>query len=114
MYHYKAKLVRVIDGDTIELDIDLGFSITIRQTVRLSDINTPELRSKDPVEKINAQRAKSRLSELLNSNPIMIKTEKDSREKFGRILGEIFIGDTSINQQMINEGLAVSYSGGKR
>jgi micrococcal nuclease len=114
MYTYNATLDRVIDGDTVDLVIDLGFDITIKQTVRLNGINTPELHSTNPTEKAAAEKAKARLNELLTGQPLIVNTKKDSREKYGRLLAEIFINNTSVNQQMLTEGLGVAYSGGPR
>ena len=113
MYQYKVKKInRVIDGDTIDLDIDLGFNITISQRVRLKDINTPEVRTKDLEEKTKGLAAKVWLEERLSrEGEWIIETYKE--DKYGRILGTLYlVGDsTTINDWMMNEGIAEPYSG---
>jgi len=111
MYEYKIKKVnKIIDGDTIDVDIDLGFNITIFQRVRLAGINAPETRTRDLKEKELGIKSKQWLeNNLITSQPLIIKTEKD--DKYGRILGWIYIGEerVSINNKMIEEGYAVPY-----
>jgi micrococcal nuclease len=111
MYEYKIKKVnKIIDGDTIDIDIDLGFNITISQRVRLAGINAPETKTKDLKEKENGIKSKEWLENKLNTKEqLTIKTEKD--DKYGRILGWIYIEENqiSINNQMIEEGYAISY-----
>jgi micrococcal nuclease len=116
MYEYSVKkLYKVVDGDTIDVDIDLGFNISYYQRVRLAGIDTPESRTKDKDEKILGLEVKKRLDEVLKAaTKIVIRTEKpDSTEKYGRILGWIFIDDqkTSINEQLIKDGFAWEYMG---
>ena len=116
MYEYHVKnLSKVVDGDTIDVDIDLGFDISFSSRVRLAGIDTPESRTTDKVEKALGLEAKDYLkSKLKDAKSITIKTEKmDSSEKYGRILGWIFIDsdEVSINQQMINDGYAWGYLG---
>lgn len=112
MYEYNAKILRVYDGDTVRADLDLGFGIWMRnQSIRLRGINTPELRGD---EKEAGIVSRDRLRELLDEvgNVCVIKTQKDSqRGKYGRILGEIKVEgqELSLNQILIDEGLAVSY-----
>lgn len=113
MYEYEATLIEVIDGDTIDVWVDLGFSIRIKQRLRFAGINTPELHSTDEAEKARAQAAKDRLVALL-PQVFVIKTKKDKREKFGRMLAEVFVGEQSINTQMVTEGFAKNYDGGSR
>lgn len=119
MYEYKvSRLYRVVDGDTIDVDIDLGFDVAIHKTVRLAGIDTPESRTKDAYEKKLGLEAKEWLkTKLKDAEIIRINTEKpDSTEKFGRILGWLYIDhDTvSINETMIQQGYAWSYMGGKK
>jgi micrococcal nuclease len=113
MYHYKIKKFnKIIDGDTVDLDIDLGFGITISQRVRLKGINTPETRTKDLVEKERGLAAKVWLEEQLSrEGEWIIETYKE--DKYGRILGTLYlVGDsTTINEWMMNEGIAEPYSG---
>jgi micrococcal nuclease len=119
MYNYRCVIIRVVDGDTVDVDIDLGFGVWFRnQRVRLKGIDTPESRTKDLAEKAHGLAAKSRLTELLPVGAkFKIKTaistnDSDLHEKFGRILGEFILpGATTVNEILINEGYAVSYSG---
>ena len=116
MYEYAVKkLHKVVDGDTIDVDIDLGFNISYYQRVRLAGIDTPESRTTDKNEKILGLEVKKRLDEVLKAaTKIVIRTEKpDSTEKYGRLLGWIFIDDqkTSINEQLIKDGFAWEYMG---
>lgn len=112
MYEYNAKVLSVYDGDTIRVDLDLGFGIWMRnQPIRFTGIDTPELRGESKEAGIASR---DRLIELLTQadNKCVIKTTKDNqRGKWGRILGEIWV-DTqpiSVNQILLNEGLAVQY-----
>ena len=113
MYHYKVKKInRVIDGDTVDLDIDLGFGITISHRVRLKDIDAAEIRTLDLEEKAKGQIAKVWLEEQLSrEGEWIIETYKE--DKYGRILGTLYlIGDpVTINERMLNEGIAEPYSG---
>lgn len=116
MYEYRVKsITKVVDGDTIDVDIDLGFNISYSQRVRLAGIDTPESRTSDKAEKILGLESKEYLkSKLKDAKLIVIKTEKpDSSEKYGRILGWVYInGDTvSINDHMIEDGYAWGYLG---
>jgi len=115
MYTYKAKLDRVIDGDTIDANIDLGFDVTIHKRIRLTGIDTPESRTRDLEEKARGLASKARLVELLGDGNFML----ESREvgKFGRVLGTIYtIAEQSINinDTLVEEGYAVEYYGGKK
>lgn len=119
MYEYKvSRLYKVVDGDTIDVDIDLGFDIAIHKLVRLAGIDTPESRTKDAYEKKLGLEAKEWLKiKLKNGETLRIKTEKpDSTEKYGRILGWLYIDNdaTSINETMIQQGYAWSYLGEKK
>ena len=116
MYEYRVKQVlRVVDGDTIDVDIDLGFDISFTSRVRLAGIDTPESRTTDKREKVLGLEVKQRLKELLSkSSSLVIKTEKpDSTEKYGRILGWLFIdgAEKSINEGLIADGYAWGYMG---
>ena len=122
MYTYRAKLDRVIDGDTIDVNIDLGFDISVKKRVRFSGINTPESRTRDLEEKKLGLAAKDRVQSILDENTSFI-VESKKIGKFGRVLGEIFINtvDTieteekvSLNELLKTEGHAVEYHGGKR
>jgi micrococcal nuclease len=116
MYTYRVRKVhKVVDGDTIDVDIDLGFNVSFYQRVRLAGIDTPESRTRDAHEKELGLEVKKKLSEYLaNAKDIVIKTEKpDSTEKYGRILGWLYIDnqEQSINHALIASGYAWEYMG---
>ena len=116
MYEYYVRKVEgIVDGDTIDVLIDLGFDILFASRVRLAGIDTPESRTKDLAEKKLGLESKEYLKyKLKDAKSVKIKTEKmNSSEKYGRILGWIFIDDqtVSINEQMISEGYAWGYLG---
>jgi micrococcal nuclease len=113
--YYVKKVSKVVDGDTIDVDIDLGFDISFSSRVRLAGIDTPESRTTDKVEKALGLEAKAFLKSAIDSaKTYVIKTEKiDSSEKYGRILGWLFLdgSDKSINEEMITAGYAWGYLG---
>ena len=112
MYEYKCKMVKVVDGDTIDVDIDLGFGVWMRnQRIRMHGIDTPESRTRDLEEKKYGLAAKDFLIKWTNAGGLTLKTHKDDRGKFGRILGEIWCFDTIVNEKMIEEHHAVRYMG---
>ncbi len=119
MYEYRVKKVlKVVDGDTIDVDIDLGFNVSYTQRVRLAGIDTPESRTTDLKEKALGLEVKEYLKHSLEgAEDVVIQTEKpDSSEKYGRILGWLFINDeeVSLNEKMINDGYAWEYDGGTK
>jgi micrococcal nuclease len=113
--YYVKKVTKVVDGDTIDVDIDLGFDISFTSRVRLAGIDTPESRTRDLAEKALGLESKEYLkNHLKDAKSIVIKTEKmNSTEKFGRILGWLYVnGETvSVNDMMINDGYAWEYMG---
>jgi micrococcal nuclease len=116
MYEYRVKKVlKVVDGDTIDVDIDLGFDISFTSRVRLAGIDTPESRTTDKMEKTLGLEVKKKLGELIASaQTIVIKTEKpDSSEKYGRILGWLYLdgAEKSVNEALIAGGYAWGYMG---
>ena len=122
MYDYKAKLVRVVDGDTIDAEIDLGFDISVKKRIRLVGINTPECRTRDLEEKAKGLAAKDRVKAILAENP-KFNLESTELGKYGRVLGKIHINildgtesltQICLNDQLIKEKHAVEYFGGKR
>ena len=118
-YIYRIKeIYKVIDGDTIDASIDLGFGIYLTRKIRLAGIDTPESRTTDVKEKIMGLESKDWLKHRVeNAQCILIKTElPDSTEKYGRIIGHLFINgqETSLNNQMITSGYALAYDGGTK
>ena len=116
MYEYRVKKVlKIVDGDTSDVDIDLGFSISYTQRVRLAGIDTPESRTTDKTEKALGLEVKDKLKKAIDAaTNVVIKTEKpDSSEKYGRILGWLYLdnNNVSINQTLIDEGYAWGYMG---
>ena len=129
-YTYNARVIRVVDGDTIIAEADLGFDIWKKVNIRLYGINTPETRTKDLEEKAAGQKAKGRLIELLEANDNNFVLQSMGVDKDGRSLGVLWTGyhlidtyadtsgqrpvEISLNNLLIEEGLAVEYFGGKR
>lgn len=133
MYEYKVKVNRVVDGDTVDVDIDLGFGVWLRdERVRIMGIDTPESRTSDKVEKVFGLAAKNRLKELLGKTAVLKtqidKSGEDAKGKFGRILGDFIVyvplvtmSDYNSNtvermatEVLIEEGHAVPYFGGSK
>lgn len=113
---YEVKVLKVIDGDTVDVDINLGFGIVLTdERVRIMGIDTPESRTSDKVEKVFGLAAKARLKELLDEEAILITTEdkhgEDMKGKFGRVLGDFRVGGKTVTQILIEEGHAVAYNG---
>ena len=117
MYEYRCTVVKIIDGDTVDVDIDLGFGVWMKkQRIRMYGIDTPESRTRDLVEKKYGLAAKEFLTGMLDDEAgITLKTYKDKEGKFGRILGELWrntdFADQSINEYMIEKHHAVRYMG---
>ena len=113
MHEYKAKVTKIIDGDTIRCDIDLGFDIVMaNQTIRLFGIDTPESRTRDKEEKFYGNISKQFLNDYCpKGSYITLRTHLDKKGKFGRILGELIVNKVNLNEQMIEENLAVAYHG---
>jgi len=119
MYEYFAELRRVVDGDTVDVTIDCGFNMHVKERVRLKGINTPECRTRDLEEKKKGLAAKARLIDILASwgDKMIIRTSIDKKGKFGRLLGELVNPDNeeqNANKMLLEEGHAVEYHGGKR
>ena len=116
MYEYRVKINRVVDGDTVDVDIDLGFGVWLHtERVRVMGIDTPESRTSDKVEKVFGLAAKHRLQELLGEQAVLKttidKTGEDAKGKFGRILGDFIVGDSTVSKILVEEGHAVAYWG---
>ena len=120
MYEYKCKVVKVVDGDTVDVDIDLGFGVWLRkERVRIMGIDTPESRTRDKVEKAFGLASKAKLKELLKNGAILktqvSKKGEDMKGKFGRILGDFILEDgRKVTEVLIEEGHAVAYFGGSK
>jgi len=114
MYEYAIKeVVKVVDGDTIDVLIDLGFDLTKKERIRLAGIDTPESRTRNLEEKKMGLEAKEYLQNKLdNCNDLRVKTEKDG--KYGRMLGWLHGNDENINNIMVTEGYAWEYDGGTK
>ena len=122
MYEYRCKVLKVVDGDTVDVDIDLGFGIVLKdERVRIMGIDTPESRTRDKVEKVFGKASAARLKELVGgrSGPIL-KTQinkkgEDMKGKFGRILGDFVTDDGGlVTDILVEEGHAVAYFGGSK
>ena len=117
MYEYRCKVVHIVDGDTVDVDIDLGFGVWMKkQRIRMYGIDTPESRTRDLEEKKYGLVAKKFITDMLDDDGgIVLKTYKDAEGKFGRILGELWrttdYADKSINDYMIEKRHAVPYHG---
>jgi micrococcal nuclease len=116
-YKYNVKIKKVIDGDTVDVDIDLGFGVWLhKERVRIMGIDTPESRTRDKVEKLFGLASKQKLKDLLplSSMQILVVEEYDAKGKFGRILGDFEIEDKRVTDILIEEGHAVAYFGGSK
>ena len=115
-FSYNATVVKIIDGDTVDALIDVGFSIMTKKRIRFRGINTPESRTRDMDEKVKGLAAKERVDQLLSENDNKFILKSYGVGKYGRCLGELFVDahEESINQVLINEGHAIEYWGGKR
>lgn len=116
MYTYEGVIIKVVDGDTVDARIDLGFHVDITERLRLDGINTPELTSKDEAERAKAQAAKLWLIEAFMGKRVKITTKKDKQEKYGRYLAKIYIDGNApfslcVNDEMVELGLAKAYDG---
>ena len=123
MYRYNAKLVKIVDGDTIDADIDLGFSVSITKRIRLAGIDAPESRTRNLAEKKAGLASKERLTTLLDGAANVFELESMDIGKYGRVLGKIHISklegkdvitQVCVNDVLVKEGYAVEYDGGKR
>ena len=114
MYEYNAKTLRVVDGDTVDAMIDLGFDTWKKVRIRMHGINAPESRTRDLEEKKRGLAAKARLTEILEDADNKFILVSHGVGKFGRCLGDIRIDQKSVNLQLINEGHGTEYYGGKR
>ena len=109
MYEYKAQLDRVVDGDTVDAMIDLGFDVWVHKRIRLEGIDAPETRTRDLDEKAQGFVTKERLESLLEAAEGVFVLQSHGVGKYGRCLGTIFIGQNNINELLLSEGLAEKY-----
>ena len=113
MYEYGCQVTRVVDGDTIDVDLDLGFDIIYKCRVRLYGIDTPESRTRNKDEKVRGKLAAKFLQNAIsNGENVILQTQlKDSKGKFGRVLASVVVDGININQRMVTNHLAVRYEG---
>ena len=112
MYEYSCGITRIVDGDTVDAEIDLGFDIVYKSRVRLYGIDTPESRTRDLDEKARGKLAAKFLSDaILHADTVIIQTKLDKKGKFGRVLGVIVADGVDLNQALIDNHLAVAYTG---
>ena len=120
MYEYKCKIVKIVDGDTVDVDLDLGFGVWLKdERVRIMGIDTPESRTTDKIEKVFGLAAKDRLNSLLGGEAILLsqvtKGGENMKGKFGRILGNFkTIDGKNVADVLMEEGHAVAYHGGDK
>lgn len=121
MYEYRCKILKVVDGDTVDIDIDLGFGVWLhKERVRMMGIDTPESRTRDLTEKAFGLASKQFVKDHLPIGSMQVlKTEidksgEDAKGKFGRILGDFLIGDKRLTDMLVEEGHAVAYFGGSK
>ena len=111
MYEYNCKVKRVVDGDTVDVVIDLGFDIHFATRVRLYGMDTPESRTRNNDEKVRGLMSKDFLKEWMEKDDVIIRTRKDKKGKFGRVLGEMLVLGENVNKLMVKECYAVEYYG---
>ena len=114
MFEYNAEVLRVVDGDTLDARIDLGFDVHVNKRIRLMGIDTWESRTRDKVEKVKGLAAKARLKELLKEDKNKFKLISHGTGKFGRVLGDIEISVGNVCDILVEEGHAYSYFGGNK
>lgn len=107
LYNYSAKVLRVVDGDTFDAVVDLGFDVSLNLRIRMAGINTPELKSKIVVERQKAQLAKDFLTEKITGKDILL--DSSGQDKYGRWIGVVHIGKENVNNTMVEKELAVKY-----
>lgn len=113
MYEYKTKILRIVDGDTIDVEIDLGFGIQLQRVrIRVNGIDCPETRTSDKIEKKYGQLAKEYAQTILPINSIQtLKTENNKTDKFGRVLGDFLVNENTFSKVMVEAHHAVEYNG---
>ena len=114
MFEYNAEVLRIVDGDTLDARIDLGFDVHVNKRIRLMGIDTWESRTRDKAEKVKGLAAKARLKELLKVDKNKFKLISHGTGKFGRVLGDIEISVGNVCDILVEEGHAYSYFGGNK
>ena len=114
MFEYNAEVLRIVDGDTLDARIDLGFDVHVNKRIRLMGIDTWESRTRDKAEKVKGLAAKARLKELLKEDKNKYKLISHGTGKFGRVLGDIEISVGNVCDILVEEGHAYSYFGGNK
>ena len=114
MFEYSAEVIKVVDGDTLDARIDLGFDVHVNKRIRLMGIDTWESRTRDKAEKVKGLAAKARLKELLKQDKDKFKLISHGTGKFGRVLGDIEISVGNVCDILVEEGHAYSYFGGNK
>jgi len=119
LYHYSAKVTRVVDGDTIDVILDLGFDVSLKARVRFFGIDAPESRTRDAEEKMRGLESKAYVQNWIDGHDdkVIIETSIDERGKFGRVLGRVLCPDDEcecLNDDMVEYGYALEYFGGSR
>lgn len=112
MYEYACTVTRVVDGDTVDANIDLGFDISYFSRIRLYGIDTPESRTRNKDEKLRGLLAKEYIVKALAAGKqVVVKTALEKKGKYGRVLGSLIVDGLDLNQDMITKHLAVAYHG---
>ena len=112
MYEYRCNITRVVDGDTVDAEIDCGFDIIYKSRIRLYGIDSPESRTRNLDEKARGKLASQFIKDkIAEAKLVKVKTKLDKKGKFGRVLGSIIADDLDLNQTMIEKHLAVAYFG---
>lgn len=109
VYEYNAQVIRVIDGDTFEVKIDLGFHISIVEKIRLYGVDTPEIRTRSKSEKEKGLEAKKFVEDVFNNSSTNLKIKSYGRDKYGRILADFIIHDKLLSQLLLENNMAVEY-----
>tara|TARA_R110000751_G_scaffold89654_1_gene176454 strand:+ start:426 stop:791 length:366 start_codon:yes stop_codon:yes gene_type:complete len=116
LYQYKVSVTRIVDGDTVDVDVDLGFGVWLRnERIRLAGVDTPEKRTRDPIEKKAGIKASEFTGKMLTgADEIILLSHEKGKGKYGRILGTLMCDGMSLNDALISSGNAKEYWGGKK
>ena len=116
LYQYKVSVTRIVDGDTVDVDVDLGFGVWLRnERIRLAGVDTPEKRTRDPIEKKAGVKASEFTAKMLTgADEVILVSHEKGKGKYGRILGTLMCDGMSLNDALISSGNAKEYWGGKK